>query len=435
MHDKRVHKLILGGGISGISLAHFSADDDYLIVEKEESLGGLCRSFRIGDSIFDFSGHFMHFKDAEMKKYVEGLLAKHQTGEFKEYARNAGIYMKVEGENRLIDYPFQANVHQLSKEDFADALADLYEATHTTYAEKATNFAELARRAFGTTILEKFIRPYNEKLYCSSLDTLDPDAMGRFIPTVKFDEVMRNIKEKKNFGYNSTFLYSPSSGIQGVVDAFAKERPLNVSLGETVTKIDVEARVVYTDKCPNGIKYDVLFNTLPLPLFNRLARLPSLDLKSVDVHVYNITYTKKVSSIKDMAWVYFPEDTLFYRVGFYDHMSQVPKTSVYVEVSTKTGDADAVVPTIEMIDQDLKKSGVIDNDAVIEVSQQLLMSPAYAILETDALTRVKDFVSAIARQDVFFTGRYGKWAYQSIEDNILDARNLMQNYDYSIAEY
>lgn len=413
--ETKVKTLILGGGISAISFAHFSNDEDYLIVEKEKTLGGLCRSFRIGDSMFDFSGHFMHFKDEKMKNYITQLLKFHKTGEFKEYARDAGIFI----DGQVIDYPFQANIHQLPKEQFINCLVDLYEASKKDNPSAET-FYDLAVNAFGSSIVDLFFRPYNEKLYRTKLEDLGADSMGRFIPKVNFDEVMQNIKEKKNFGYNSTFLYSPTSGIQGVVDALLAEKPVNAALGETILKIDLDEKCVTTDS--RKICYDKLINTLPLPLFTKLAGIKEVKLKSVDVDVYNITYTDKAARLPKKAWIYFPGDSLFYRVGFYDFMSGVNKTSVYVEVSSDTGVDEQI--SIPEMDAELKRVGVVKEDAKIQDSQVLKMSPAYAILESTTAADVEELVKELAWKDVYITGRYGKWTYQSIEDNILDAKTL-----------
>lgn len=420
--ETKVKTLILGGGISAISFAHHSANEDYLIIEKEKTLGGLCRSFRIGDSVFDFSGHFMHFKDDKMREYVTNLLKKHKTGEFKEYARDAGIFIVEDGlpTPKVIDYPFQANIHQLSFPNFVDALTDLYEATKPGELRENKNFYDLAVNAFGQKIVDMFFRPYNEKLYRTKLEDLSADAMGRFIPKVNFDEVMQNIKEKKNFGYNSTFLYSPTSGIQGVVDAFLAEKPVNAALAETVLQIDLHEKKVTTSN--RTISYENLINTLPLPLFVKLAGLKDVKFKSVDVDVYNITYAEKASLLPKKAWVYFPGDSLFYRVGFYDFMSGVNKTSIYVEISSDTGVDQQI--SIDAIDAELKRVGVIRKDARIQDSQILKMSPAYAILENSTQEDVDRLKTELAWHNVYITGRYGKWTYQSIEDNILDAKHL-----------
>jgi len=421
-----VNTLILGGGISGIAFSHFYDKDDYLIIEKTDRLGGLCKSFKVGDSIFDYSGHFMHFKDIEIEKYVRDLVAKHSTGEFRQYERRAGIAMMgPDGRvSQVVDYPFQANIHQLDKGVFIDALTDLW---YAGIADKVTghiaSFEDLVRNTFGNKITDIFFKPYNEKLYCTELKNISADGMRRFIPKVSFAEVIENFKAPKNFGYNSLFLYSPTSGIQGLVDAFVKEKTVNASLNEEIIDIDIYQKIVKTDKCT--ITYETLINTLPLNLFTKLTHQADVGLRSVDVNVYNITYKGESSpTIDNRCWVYVPDEHIpFYRVGYYSYMSGKPDTSIYVEVSTPSGMQD-VAPSLEEIDRSLRKHGFIYDDAVIKDSQQLLMSPAYAIIETDTDSKVSKYRTSLEEQGVYLTGRYGLWTYCSIEDNIRWAKDL-----------
>ena len=52
--------LIIGAGLAGLSTAYHLLDEEYQIYEKEEKVGGLCRSFNQGEFIFDYTGHLTH---------------------------------------------------------------------------------------------------------------------------------------------------------------------------------------------------------------------------------------------------------------------------------------------------------------------------------------------------------------------------------------
>lgn len=428
-----INKLVLGCGISAISFAHFYNKEDYLIIEKTDRLGGLCKSFKIGESIFDFSGHFLHFNNHDMEKYIKKLVEKHATGEFKTYERKAGIAMTYETGmiDKLLDYPFQANIHQLDKESFLECLVDFWNAPLTRAREHddllgmlgdPNNFEELLRRIFGHGITDMFFKSYNEKLYCTDLKNISAEGMKRFIPKVTFDDVINNFKMKKEFGYNSTFLYSPTSGIQGLIDAFLKEKNVNVTLNETVIDIDLTNKIVKTNK--RTITYETLINTLPLDLFTKLAQQPRFDLKSVNVGVYNFTYEGDASPvIKDKCWVYVPDKRIpFYRVGYYSYMSKKSDTSIYVEVAFESDSI--IMHSLDSIDIALRKHRFIDDNAKVKDRQQLLISPAYVILEKDTEEKVSKYRESLKMQNVYLTGRYGKWEYSSIEDTIIDAKEL-----------
>ena len=71
---KKVKNLIIGAGISGLTFANYS--DDYLIIEKDNQAGGYCKTHYVGDYVWDYAGHFFHFKTEEFKnKFVDSLSA------------------------------------------------------------------------------------------------------------------------------------------------------------------------------------------------------------------------------------------------------------------------------------------------------------------------------------------------------------------------
>ena len=51
----------------GLTFANY-AKGDYLIVEKEEEVGGYCRTIKKKDYVWDYAGHFFHFSTDEFKK-------------------------------------------------------------------------------------------------------------------------------------------------------------------------------------------------------------------------------------------------------------------------------------------------------------------------------------------------------------------------------
>jgi protoporphyrinogen oxidase len=82
---KSVSNLILGSGITGLSCGlHLEGLgkrkdkilSDYLILEKENSIGGLARSIKKRGFIFDYSAHLLHCKDPYFSEWVDSNLKK-----------------------------------------------------------------------------------------------------------------------------------------------------------------------------------------------------------------------------------------------------------------------------------------------------------------------------------------------------------------------
>ena len=188
--------LIVGAGISGISYANFTKND-FLLIEKENESGGYCRTIKRNGYVWDYSGHFFHFQHPDIEEYVCRNLSPSSLLKVEKHTQ---IYYKGD----YIDFPFQKNIHQLDKEDLIDCLYDLFSANH----ENIRSFKEMVYANLGKSIAEKFLIPYNEKLYACDLDRLDMNAMGRFFPKANKEDIILNFRSQDN---SSIFISNSSS--------------------------------------------------------------------------------------------------------------------------------------------------------------------------------------------------------------------------------
>ena len=58
---ERVETVILGAGLAGLSTAHHLGGD-WLLVEKEDRVGGLTRTEEHDGHFFDCTGHWLHLR-------------------------------------------------------------------------------------------------------------------------------------------------------------------------------------------------------------------------------------------------------------------------------------------------------------------------------------------------------------------------------------
>lgn len=418
MKMKETKFLIIGAGISGLTVANrLNKDADYLIIEKEKEIGGLCRTFNIAGYIWDFAGHFYHFKTEEMKKL---FMEKMKDEEIVYKTKNTKIYYN----GRMIDYPFQTNIHQLDKEEFIDCLYDLY---NKEESEEYNSFLDMLYGKFGKSITEKFLKPYNEKLYACNLTSLDKDAMGRFFPYADIKEIINNMKENKSNSYNNTFLY-PKRGAVAFLEKLNKgidnER---LMLNEEVKEIDIEKKIV-TLKNGKSIKYEYLINTIP---FNKFLETMKIDYKKIvtelsynQVLVFNLGFEKK--SENKEHWIYFPDKKInFYRIGFYNNILDDEKMSLYVEIGFPKNEIIDINEQLELTLENLKKIGIIQDNKLIAYNS-LIINPGYVHINKKHIKEIADLKEKLENKDIYTIGRYGNWTYCSMEDCMISAKELAQ---------
>ncbi|MCC6873598.1 MAG: NAD(P)-binding protein, partial [Sandaracinaceae bacterium] len=327
----RARYLVAGAGMSGLAFADWIAKDargaDYLVVEADGEPGGYCKTIVKDGFVWDYSGHFFHFRHPEIERY---LVERMQGQRVLEIVKQSSIYWK----GAHVDFPFQKNIHQLPREDFLDCLHDLF------FREEklATNFREMLYAKFGRSIAEMFLVPYNEKLYATDLGALDVDAMGRFFPHAKLEEIIKNFKQADNRSYNATFTYPEGGAVQYVHALLRGLDPARIAYGERLERIDLANKVAHTSR--RAIAFEHLISSAPFPLLVRMAGLAHepRDFTWNKVLVFNLGFDRK--GPRGVHWIYYPQRELcFYRVGFYDNIFGADRMSLYVEIGYPKGAA------------------------------------------------------------------------------------------------
>ena len=234
---KQANTLIVGAGISGLSFANFTAERDYLILEADSQIGGYCKTVTHDPFVWDYSGHFFHFQKPEIERYLVDRMPPDEVSTIVKCSRI--LY----GET-LVDFPFQKNIHQLPKDDFIDCLYELFFRTE----RKIDSFKDMLVAKFGRGICERFLFPYNQKLYACDLTELDVDAMGRFFPYADVKDIIRNFRRPDNRSYNTTFTY-PKGGAFEYIKALKSQVPDDrIALDERLIELDLKRHVAITNK-------------------------------------------------------------------------------------------------------------------------------------------------------------------------------------------
>lgn len=409
----KVKYLILGAGVSGISSAYFLGNnEDYIILEKTDSPGGYCKTIKKDGFTWDYSGHFFHFRNDDIKKIIfENINTEDILSVTK---KTAILYNDI-----FIDYPFQKNISSLSKEEFIDCLYDFYFRKNNL----SENFLEWLYNSLGNSIVDKFVKPYNEKVYATDLKRLDVDAMGRFFPSVSLDDIISSIKIKKDDSYNSNFLYPKKGAITYIESLMKKINQKNIIYNTEVLHIDKNKKIIKTNKF--DIEYEYLISTIPLnTLLNISNTIYDKSIYSYNkVLVFNLGFDKP--STVDYHWIYIPQkDICFYRVGFYDNILNENRCSLYVEIGLNSDINVNIGEYIERVLNDLKKINIISDHNLISY-QEIVMSPAYVHLSKKSNEDSKKQIDILNNYNIFPIGRYAEWTYCSIEDNMLSAQNCV----------
>ena len=418
--------VILGAGLAGLSTSlHLPPDLDVSVFEREDEVGGVARSRRVGEFTFDYTGHLLHLRDAGVKELVARLLpdAFHDCHR-KAVIRSHGVY---------VPYPFQANLHGLPAEIVAECLIGFAEALASGQkSEEATDFQDWCLRCFGAGISKHFMIPYNAKLYCRDLSRMSAEWVSWSVPRPSLEQVVKGALGTRieGMGYNPTFFYPKEGGIDILPRALATEAR-GVELRCEVKRVDLAGKLVHLAD-GRRVPYDHLVTTLPLRNFIALvdgmpqwAREAADALTSVTVCGFNFGIGR--SDAADFDWVYVPEPEFpFYRFGFPSAFSKgvcPPGTSsCYVEVAVDRGTPIDLDATERAVLDGLRRIGILRDDDRILAKDRVVIDPAYVVFDPHRAATRDKLLDLLLASDVQSIGRYGAWTYSGMEDAIIAGR-------------
>lgn len=416
--------IIIGAGITGLAAGYFSKEH-FIIFEKENTVGGLCKSFKEKGFTFDCSGHFLHIKDIKIKNLIEKLIGQ----KLLKTERNSAILFK----DKIIPFPFQANLFYLDDKEKKDCVDGIKNRKDIKIYNDMP-FIDWSKATFGTGITKYFMQPYNQKLWNYNLKKLTAAWTAPFVPkpTLKEIETSAYKSTKKEYGYNSVFYYPKAGGCQTIVDGFYKKIKSNVCLNIKTEKIDLKNKRILA-----GGKYyfyDKLISTQPLKeLLLQTENLP----KNISSLIKNLQYTttrcinigikykRDIPDIlKNIHWLYAPEKKYpFYRIGVYSNISPsaAPKKcfSLYIE-TTDIKNSEDLIPI-------LKKMKIIRTDDEILSLNVIDMKYSYVIYNKERTKTLNKINKFLLDNDIYSIGRYGGWEYSFIEKNIISARKMSRN--------
>jgi protoporphyrinogen oxidase len=427
---RQVDLAILGGGLTGISAA-VHTDRSWVLLEKNDRLGGHARTDVRDGYHFDKTGHWLHLRDP----YTKGLVEEILPGQMERVERKARIFSN----GALTRFPFQANLHGLPPAVIKECLLGFIDAWQKRDpAAKPAHFEEFIYQQFGEGIARHFMIPYNHKLWGVHPREITAEWCTRFVPRPTLDDVVAGAvgASPPELGYNISFLYPREGGIETMTRALAGR--MRTDLGETLLgtvpdAIDLETKTVSAGG--EAIRYRAMVATIPLPeLLRRIQQLPpdleklAGQLRCTPVRYLNVATRRPPPS--DFHWIYVPEEKYpFYRVGIYSNAlpSMAPRGlgSLYVELSDRgpIADQDALIRDVAA---GLHAAGALASPDDLLFADLHELQYAYVVFDDNYYPATERIRSWLESHAIYPRGRYGFWTYNAMEDCILAGREVAQ---------
>jgi protoporphyrinogen oxidase len=415
---------ILGGGIAGLSLSYFLGPDSE-ILEKDSTVGGLCRSYHKQGFTYDLGGHILFSKDTEILDFELSMLGD-KAGQF--YRKNS-VYYK----NRFVKYPFENGLSVLDKDDIFDCVYGFV----NNKPGPQNNFRDWIYNTFGYGLAEKYLVPYNTKIWNTPPELMQTQWVER-IPKPPVEDIIKSALgiETEGYVHQLHFYYPKSGGFEELPKAFeahVKDRIVrNYEITE-VRKIDGGWAV---SNGKDTREYKRLAVTMPIFDFMKSAKgVPQEVLNATNNLQYNSLIVVMVGvhqpKITDYFAVYAPQEDLpFHRLCFYGYFGNnyVPEgaSSAVAEITVKEGDELARMSDKEISDlvvEGLAREGFIDKKNVFVTDVQRTKY-AYVIYDLDYDKNLSIIHEYCKQEGIELCGRFAEFRYLNSDAVIRSAKTV-----------
>jgi UDP-galactopyranose mutase len=440
--------VIIGAGPTGLSAA-YHLDADTVLLDKNSTIGGWCRSVDDKGFTFDYAGHIMFSNDPYVLKLYEVLLGDNLHWQ----NREAWIYSK----DVYTRYPFQGALYGLPpkvitecimgaiearygeadapagkacavkpvEDCCADGTTDVANAAQIAPKKRdAANFEQFIYQVWGKGIGKHFAIPYNRKLWTVPLTEMETSWLGGRVPLPNLAEIIEGALEPvgKPMGPNARFGYPLRGGFQALMNGFLPHIKGKVELGASAVQVlPREHMVVMADG--SRYRYDHLISTMPLPELVRLIgdeapeaiQQAAKGLKHISIKCVNLGVARE--NITEKHWVYYPEDSIFHRIFVQGNASPYCNPpggfGLTCEISYSPWkplpvDGQAL---IDRCIEDCRKVTMLRDDDQVIAANIVDMPYAYVVYDHERAANVQAIRSWLARYDIVLAGRYSEWEY------------------------
>lgn len=359
---------VLGAGPSGLAMAMFLRDD-LEVLERADHPGGVASTTIADGFTFDNGPHIMFSKNQAVLDFMIASLGPN--------VHRCRRKNQISFKGRLTKYPFENDLSSLPAEDTFECLRDYVINPYRERYAEPSNLEQWFLHHFGTALCEKYLFPYNEKVWNVPVAALSMLWADR-IPMPKPEDVLRSALGFETEGYvHQLFYHYPlHGGYQAISEAWARDLP--VTYGFDVTRVERRPGGGFAVSDGTATRtFDRLVSTLPVHDLIDLVgfEVPTEVREAVGRLIVNplivVSLGIRGEDPEQRTAVYFPErDLLFNRVSypttFSPHNAPEGAHSIQAEITCR---ADS--PTWAMAD-DAVRDHVVDG----LVARGLIADPA-----------------------------------------------------------
>ncbi len=449
--------VVLGAGLAGLAFAKRVSENGYsvLLLEKEETVGGISRTINHNNYYLDFCAHRFHTRNEALLKELFSLPGFNM----QKHLKKSRIYMF----DKYLKYPFQLQnllrAMPLSQSIYCSL-------SFTANLIKTKLFKETSIKSYkdwfihfyGQGLYEVMCHPYTSKVWRTdpsmiSADWAEERFQGEkiiylikriFTKLLTLDFSSYSIEDEELIPDGGEFYY-PKRGIQELPDAFVRavqNHSVEIQTGIKLSGINRKDKTVafIQNNSSETVSYENLISTIPLNIFYDLQDKKDPEIKSC---IQNLVYMNiifvfvflKRESISNDHWLYFPDEKIIFNRGvefsnWSPEMCPQGTTSVCFDITCYHDSALWNMPDDKIADTAINDAHRIKYINKEEVSSYHVyrLKYAYPFYDLDYKHKLDTAVKFLETDDCYLLGRTGMFRYNNADNSIEMGFALAENF-------
>ena len=334
-----------------------------------------------------------------------------------------------------VKYPFENGIDVLPKEDIVHILHSFVDNPHKA---PPTNFREWMYHVFGDGLTDRYLLPYNEKIWKTPPEQMSLEWVDR-VPRPPLIDLIRTAVGIQTEGYTHQlyFDYPKTGGFESLPKALLAKLAGKVSTGFCAARIaPVDGGWAVVSASGEERRYRRLVATIPInALFAALDGVPPEVQAAADALRFNSLRVALVgvrsADLPAYTALYVPDPaSLYHRVCYNQVFSpdMVPAgcSSVSCEITVAPGsalDAWSDEQVLGRVVDDLGRDGIVDPATVCyrAVHREKYAYVIYDLGYSDRVRVVREFVES---RGIHLAGRFAEYRYVNTDACVRRALDL-----------